>query len=1197
MSRKISTEETTIRLMGLEGLVIILRSLLTAGGSIFVAGKMAGEAVKRSSLVATPHVLPSVMTEDLGEPQEGEEGGESPFSSAKDEGADETKDGQGLMMRHDRKQKIQEEIETGILKFNLSPKKGLAYLASLGHLDMTPLGVAKFLHQYADKLDKTAIGDYLGREVEYENGFCAKALHEYVNVLDFSSLHFDEAIRLYLSGFRLPGEAQKIDRIMEKFAEKYYLQNRDVFASADMAFILAFSTIMLQTNLHNPAIRDDQRMTKEQFVRQNTGISSDGELPEHILLDIFDRIQANPIVLDQDLKLKKPKNDATAFSVFILSQTKRRQDAFNDERKEMVRASEAIFKQKRTKNRSKFVRSQGDAAYIRPMFEVVWAPMIGVFSQILEMTDDIETTSLCLEGFQAAIRIACRLDVNTARDTYVNSLAKFTTLESVKEMRAKHLDAIKMLISVALNDGDYLFESWGQILRCISHLSRLQLFGSGLHSDDMFFSEMPAPQTSLPLRGMNRRTSKRTISESGGHHLHTANGLDPFKLFTTPTRAETSRIIEESNAELVIREIDPVLIDRIFLNSHNLSTESVLHFITNLCQVSIEEISTTSHVLGSLKGKGGEVIQDVSSTPRVFSLQKLVEVADFNMHSRPRIAWAKLWSVLANHFTTVGVHENRALAMYAIDSLKQLSIKFLLKSELSNFNFQRLFLKPFEVIMSKSPTAEIKELILRCLDIMILACANNIRSGWRSIFSVFSAAAGHEKEDIAGIAFEITERLVTQQFDLLIYDFVELMNCLVAFVAGSHAQIALSALAHISLCSDHLAEGTIRPALSAQHPSSDTLNISWDKSKIKDIGPSDAEVFRLWWPVLLGLSTRVADGRVAVRTRALEVLHRVLREYGHLFSPDIWVVIFRGVLFPMMDSAKMDNTSQPQSLWPTQHPPASKDPLSWIATTAASVLAVYSSLFNQFYHTLTHALLPDLLSMIEGVIHLSIESLSKIALGALRDLIMKIPLDPSTQLLSPDVASKLCHSLCTIAGRQLVLNFEDAGALELDLRVPQDLKEMIASHQKTCPSSRSSSASAEPTDSQRSLLVKTPFGLGKVKYSVSPPPPPRSEFSDTTTGIQQRTDQAGDCALVGSHSLHHRSRSDSHPSLLAAPSGRQSLPPDPRPGLERLQRHFDVLDGSHSGHREAPRGCLPHSLRLVVPGTLLPAARHAAVPV
>ena len=142
----------------------------------------------------------------------------------------------------DRKQKAQEEIETGILKFNQSSKKGIAFLVDRGHVEMTPKGVAMFLRQYSEKLDKTSVGEYLGREREYEGGFCLKVLHEFVDSMDFSGMAFDLAIRYFLAGFRLPGEAQKIDRLMEKFAERYYLQNKDTFASADMAFILAFST-------------------------------------------------------------------------------------------------------------------------------------------------------------------------------------------------------------------------------------------------------------------------------------------------------------------------------------------------------------------------------------------------------------------------------------------------------------------------------------------------------------------------------------------------------------------------------------------------------------------------------------------------------------------------------------------------------------------------------------------------------------------------------------------------------------------------------------------------------------------------------------------------------------------------------------------------------------------------------------------
>lgn len=63
------------------------------------------------------------------------------------------------------------------------------------------------------------IGDYLGQHEE----FPLAVMHAYVDSMKFSGMKFDTAIREFLRGFRLPGEAQKIDRIMEKFAERYGL--------------------------------------------------------------------------------------------------------------------------------------------------------------------------------------------------------------------------------------------------------------------------------------------------------------------------------------------------------------------------------------------------------------------------------------------------------------------------------------------------------------------------------------------------------------------------------------------------------------------------------------------------------------------------------------------------------------------------------------------------------------------------------------------------------------------------------------------------------------------------------------------------------------------------------------------------------------------------------------------------------------
>jgi brefeldin A-inhibited guanine nucleotide-exchange protein len=87
----------------------------------------------------------------------------------------------------------------------------------------------------------------------------------------------------------------QIDRIMEKFAERYTTQNTDVFPTADAAFILAFSVIMLNTDLHNPAIKEERRMTRDGFVRNNSGICDGQDLPQEFLTGIFDRIKTMPI--------------------------------------------------------------------------------------------------------------------------------------------------------------------------------------------------------------------------------------------------------------------------------------------------------------------------------------------------------------------------------------------------------------------------------------------------------------------------------------------------------------------------------------------------------------------------------------------------------------------------------------------------------------------------------------------------------------------------------------------------------------------------------------------------------------------------------------------------------------------------------------------------------------------------------------
>jgi brefeldin A-inhibited guanine nucleotide-exchange protein len=96
--------------------------------------------------------------------------------------------------------------------------------------------------------------------------------------------------------------------------------------------------------------------------------------------------------------------------------------------------------------------------------------------------------------------------------------------------------------------------------------------------------------------------------------------------------------------------------------------------------------------------------------PRIFSLQKLVEISYYNM-DRIRLEWSNTWPIIGEHFIKVGSLGNDNACIFAIDSLRQLSMKFLEKEELSNFKFQREFLKPFVHIISHSSDPAIHDMV------------------------------------------------------------------------------------------------------------------------------------------------------------------------------------------------------------------------------------------------------------------------------------------------------------------------------------------------------------------------------------------------------------------------------------------------------------------------------------------------------
>ncbi|DAZ95197.1 TPA: hypothetical protein N0F65_013042 [Lagenidium giganteum] len=179
-------------------------------------------------------------------------------------------------------------LTTGASQFNSNPILGISYLVQHGHVNKgTPADIARFLHEHSDQLDKKMVGDYLGSACN------APVLQEYVNAMEFQGVAIDAAIRRFLGDLRLPDESQKIDRILEKFGERFAVT---CASNAEAAFMLAFAVVLLQTDLHSPRVAEAVKMSKTQFVLITRDID-DAAFSEDYLGGIYDRIKETPLSL------------------------------------------------------------------------------------------------------------------------------------------------------------------------------------------------------------------------------------------------------------------------------------------------------------------------------------------------------------------------------------------------------------------------------------------------------------------------------------------------------------------------------------------------------------------------------------------------------------------------------------------------------------------------------------------------------------------------------------------------------------------------------------------------------------------------------------------------------------------------------------------------------------------------------------
>jgi len=194
-----------------------------------------------------------------------------------------------LMLEVEKKR----HFRVGLNLFNTNPDMGIDYLVKQNFIELSPLSVAKFLNKNQG-LAKAKVGEYLG---QLQSAFCMKVLSVFMEEFDFSGQRIDKAMRQLLDYVKVPGEAQKIEKIMEVFGKRFNKCNPS-FASKlkcqESIVTLAFAIMLLNTDLHTANMKADRKMLEKEFMN-NLKQADDGHDFDHKLLkSVYKGIKKQP---------------------------------------------------------------------------------------------------------------------------------------------------------------------------------------------------------------------------------------------------------------------------------------------------------------------------------------------------------------------------------------------------------------------------------------------------------------------------------------------------------------------------------------------------------------------------------------------------------------------------------------------------------------------------------------------------------------------------------------------------------------------------------------------------------------------------------------------------------------------------------------------------------------------------------------
>ncbi|XP_035753155.1 Golgi-specific brefeldin A-resistance guanine nucleotide exchange factor 1 isoform X7 [Egretta garzetta] len=578
---------------------------------------------------------------------------------------------------------------TGTEQFNQKPKKGIQFLQEKNLL-ATPIDnneVARWLRENP-RLDKKMIGEFVSDRKNID------LLESFVGTFSFQGLRLDEALRLYLEAFRLPGEAPVIQRLLEAFTEHWRKSNGSPFANSDACFALAYAVIMLNTDQHNHNVRKQNvPMTLEEFRKNLKGVNGGKDFEQDILEDMYHAIKNDEIVMPEEQTGLVKEN--YIWNVLL----------------HRGATDEGIF------------LHVPPGSYDHDLFTMTWGPTIAALSYVFDKSLEETIIQKAISGFRKCAMISAHYGLSDVFDNLIISLCKFTALssESIENLptvfgsNPKAHIAAKTVFNLAHRHGDILREGWKNIMEAMLQLFRAELLPKAMVEVEDFVD----PNGKIYLQREETPSNRGESTVLSFVSWLTLSGTEQSGMRGPSTETQEAK----RTALECIKQCDP---EKLITESKFLQLESLQELMKALISVTPDE-------------------ETYDEEDAAFCLEMLLRIV---LENRDRVTC--VWQTVRDHLYHLCVHamEFCFLVERAVVGLLRLAIRLLRREEISA---QVLLSLRILLMMKPNVLSRVSHEVAYGLHELLKTNAANIHSGddWYTLFTLLECIGSGVKPPAA----------------------------------------------------------------------------------------------------------------------------------------------------------------------------------------------------------------------------------------------------------------------------------------------------------------------------------------------------------------------------------------------------------------------------------------------------------------